>query len=154
MSLSKNIRSVFPVLAVIILCLLLSVFFLSGCRQDFPTPQKTLGPEKYSLYYPLSASINGNELTLKVLDESTSNIHVMDIEKNLEIKVDPSFEGTVLIVKHWMKDFVYNTTDSAEIIVRTEEIKNLWEERIKESLDDLEDKSTKPKDIVPEVYFF
>jgi len=150
MSNPKKSRTIYLVLTLI--ALFLFVFFLTGCR-DFPTPQDILKPEKYSMYYPLSAYVKGDELTLEVLNvKNTSYINVVNIKENLEIKVYPGYEGTVLVVKHWSKKSWGYNADSALIIVRTEKIKILWENAIKESLDDLERKATKPKDIVPEIY--
>lgn len=119
-------------------------------RKDYhPLPQQKT-TEGYYVYYLSSARISRNQLIAR--DIKGHYIEVVDIEKNLKVTVDPKYEGTALVIKHWV-DRILDNADSAELMVRTKEHKAIWEEAIQEALERYQEE-LKPQDVLPETSEF
>lgn len=137
------------VLVVVIVFLFVALLKSYYGNKRLTSPQKVLEPEGYYVYYPQSVKLRRDELS--IITPKGQYVSVVDIGKNLTVTVDPEYEGTVLVVKHWT-DKVRSHADLAEIVVQTEERKNTWEERIKQALEKYHRELEKPQDVLPERY--
>lgn len=153
---NKSLRGyVLGLVSVIIVVATIGMFFwkLAGgaTSEDkyLSSPQTILQPNGFYVYYPVSAYFRRNELVIETQKEQY--VAVADIEKNLIVTVNPEWNGTVLIVKHW-QDKIGDVADSAELVVRTEEYKARWERVIEEALKKHE-KEPSPQDILPPPLF-
>jgi flagellar basal body-associated protein FliL len=149
-----NLKKVLLIVGIVVLIVVLIVVIISLIVAHYEdryvtSPQKVLEPEGYYVYYPQSAKLKRDELS--IITPKGQYVSVVDIGKNLTVTIDPEYEGTVLVVKHWA-DKVRSHADLAEIVVQTEECKNTWEERIKQVLEKYHKQLEKPRDVLPECY--
>lgn len=121
----------------------------SGCGspnpEEFTEPPSEKTAEGYYVYYVVRAALYENYLAIKTTEKYY--VTVVDIEKNLTVVVNEKYGGTVLIARHWT-DNVINHVDSAELIVRTQEQKEIWESEIQKQIERYQKKQP-PRDVLP-----